>query len=85
MNEKVANQRVKHLEMMIKYEDVTKIIRKTNTNKTSLSSIKCKMCDKYLSSTVKLEEHQQLHCDICGEIFQKIVQLKKHENIVGQY
>ena len=85
LNETIANQQVKHLEMMIKYEDVTKLIRKTKTNKTSLSNIKCKMCDKYFSSKVKLDEHQNLHCDICGEIFQNILQLKKQENISGHY
>ena len=84
-NEKIANQQVKFLEQMIKYDDLTKLVRKTNTNKTSLGNFKCKKCDKYFPSKVKLDEHQNLHCDICGEIFQNILQLKKHENISGHY
>ena len=83
LNEKIANQQVKFLEQMIKYDDLTKLVRKTNTNKTSLGNFKCKNCDKYFPSKVKLDEHQNLHCDICGEIFKNINHLKKHENNSG--
>ena len=85
LNEKIANQQVKFLEQMIKYDDLTKLVRKTNTNKTSLGNFKCKKYDRYFPSKVNLDEHQNLHCDICGEIFQNILHLKKHENNSGHY
>jgi chromosome segregation ATPase len=85
LNEKIANQQMKFLEMMIKYDEMTKLVRKTNTNKTSLGNFKCKKCDRYFPSKVNLDEHQNLHCDICGEIFQNIIHLKKHENNPGHY
>ena len=47
LNERIANQQVKFLEQMIKYDDLTKLARKTNTNKTSLGNFKCKKCAKY--------------------------------------
>ena len=44
LNEKIASQ-VKFIEMMIKYDDTTKLLR-TNTNKTSLGKFKFKKYNK---------------------------------------
>ena len=85
LNEKIANQQVKFLELSIKYEDLTKLVGNANINKPSLGNFKCKKCEKYFSSKLKLDEHQNLHCDICGEIFLSIIYLKKHENNSGHY
>ena len=35
------------------------------------------MCDKKYRTKVKHEKNQQLHCDICNEVFTTIVQVIK--------
>ena len=40
----------------------------------------CGKCDDQFDTKAKLDKHQKLHCDVCGEIFTTILQLKKHES-----
>ena len=46
---------------------------------TTMGNFECKNSDKYFQNKVKLDEHHNLHCDICGEICQSILQQRKHE------
>ena len=85
INEKNTHQQIKYLQLVMKYEEMTTLVAKPKTKKTAMGNFKCKHCEKHFLNKVQLEEHQKLHCNICGEIFQSIPQLKKHENNSGHY
>ena len=85
MNEKNASQQMKYLEMMMKFEDMTSLVEKQNLKQATKDIFKSNNCEKYFVNKVHLEEHKQLHCNICGEIFQNILQVKKHETNSGHY
>ena len=85
INEKNANQQIKYLEVMMKNEDLTKLVEKANFKQSTKSNFECNNCEKYFLNKVQLEEHKKMHCNICGEIFQSILHLKKHENNSGHY
>ena len=85
MNDKVAKNQVKYLELVVKHEEMSKFMVKTTLKKSISDQFKCKQCIKSFQNKTNLEEHQQLHCNICGEIFKTILQLKKHENSSGHY
>ena len=85
LNVKIANQQVKYLEMMVRYNNITKLTGKMDLKKTCIDNYDCKICEISFVTKISLNEHKKLHCDICSKIFPNILQLKKHENISGHY
>jgi hypothetical protein len=85
LNVKIANQQVKYLDIMVRYNDITKVTGKTDSKKMCIENYDCKTCEISFVTKTSLNEHKKLHCDICSKIFPNILQLKKHENISGHY
>ena len=66
----------------MKNEEMTSLLKKKNLQNTIVSRFRCKKCDKDFQSKTELEEHIiNLHCDICGDNFQTILQLKEHVDL----
>ena len=61
MNHKNANNQIKHLELMVKHEQLTKSIGESILKKSLLDTFKCKKCGKAFESKSKLDGHQPLH------------------------
>ena len=82
LNETIANKQIKYLEIMIKYEYVQK---SKDTKIFNVAQFECGKCDDKFDTKAKLDKHLKLQCDVCGEIFTTILQIKKHENFYGHY
>ena len=65
---------IKYLEIMKRHENLLQCNDKDIINKVKFE---LGMCDKKYQTKVKHEKYQQLHCDICNEVFTTIVQVIK--------
>ena len=82
LNELNANKQIQYIETLMKNEEMTSLLKKKNLQNTIVSIFRCKKCDKDFQSKTEMEEHiTSLHCNICGDNFVTILQLKEHEDL----
>ena len=71
----ILSGRIQNFQVVIKADE----LGKTNPKMTYLDKLECNFCRLPFLSKTQLNDHLNLHCGTCSDVFTNIAKLKRHQ------